>query len=68
MTKVDVNARGQLLHDGYCTFPNVLPAALLERLREVTERLLAAQTEAQAAQFRAQGSMIPIRSIRSLPS
>jgi hypothetical protein len=54
----DVTHREQLFTDGFCKFDNVLPPALLERLTQTTDRMLQAQTDAQRAGARAQGSML----------
>ncbi|GAB4457102.1 MAG: hypothetical protein OHK0029_16240 [Armatimonadaceae bacterium] len=48
------------LHEqGFCRFENILPADLLHRLREATDRMLAEQTEEHATRTRSQGSMFP---------
>lgn len=57
-----VQALQQLLTDGFCLFPHVLPSALLLALRQMVERLVAAQNPEQVARFRSQGSMFPITS------
>ncbi|HTL28723.1 MAG TPA: phytanoyl-CoA dioxygenase family protein, partial [Tepidisphaeraceae bacterium] len=50
--------REQLLKDGFCRFESVLSQPLLGRLIETTDRMLAAQTDAQRQGKRAQGSML----------
>ena len=50
--------REQLLRDGFCRFENVLSSDLLNRLIATTDDMLAAQSDAQRAGTRAQGSML----------
>jgi len=47
--------------NGYCVFPNVLDADMIERLRTVTSRLLAGQSETSRKQYRYQGSDIHLQ-------
>jgi hypothetical protein len=54
----DAARREQLLTEGFCRFQSVLSADLLSRLVATTDRMLAAQSEAQRAGARAQGSML----------
>ena len=56
-TNGDSAATRQLLDNGFCIVPDVLPPALLQRLRDTTQQLLAEQTPEQAARLRSQGSM-----------
>ena len=49
----------QLEERGYCKFDDILPSAMIARLEQVIQRLVAAQSAAQLAAVRAQGSMIP---------
>jgi len=53
------DTRAQLLRDGYCRFENVLPPAMLDRLRSATDKMLDAQSQQQAQVTRAQGSLLP---------
>jgi hypothetical protein len=55
-----MEAYTQLTEQGYCLVPGILPEPLRERLRVVTDTLVARQTAEQSAQFRSQGSMLPI--------
>jgi hypothetical protein len=59
---MDTERLDHLIQQGYCLIPGILPNDLRERLRATSERLLARQTEEQAARFRAQGSMLPTTS------
>lgn len=52
--------RRQLLEDGFCVFEQVLSPEMLDRLRRVTDELLAAQDPEQLRRARATGSMIPV--------
>ena len=58
----ETDAYTQLIEQGYCLLPDILPDDLLTRLRAATDALLARQTPEQAAKFRAQGSMFPTTS------
>ena len=62
-TAPDINAeqRRRLLEDGFCRFGGVLDADTLARLRDVTDRMLAAQSDAQRERTRSQGSMLTTR-------
>lgn len=59
---VNYQASQQLLAEGFCIFPSVLPTALLSALRDMVTRLVAGQNLAQVARFRSQGSMFPVTS------
>jgi hypothetical protein len=48
----------QLIKQGYCTIPNVAPAALISRIRRVTDELLEQMTEEEKQRRRLQGSAI----------
>jgi ectoine hydroxylase-related dioxygenase (phytanoyl-CoA dioxygenase family) len=52
----------QLIEDGYCLFETVLDAEMLRVLRQVTDRLLDAQSDEARARQRTTGSMIPVTS------
>lgn len=52
----------QLVEQGYCRIPQVLPDDLRKRLQSATDILLAQQTDEQAMRFRSQGSMFPTTS------
>lgn len=52
--------RQQLLEDGYCVFEQVFDASLLDELRQVTDSLLAAYSEADAQRYRYQGSNLSV--------
>lgn len=59
--EIDTEKRRQLFEDGFCTFPAVLDADMLARLRAVTDRMLDAQSDAQRERTRSQGSMLTTR-------
>ena len=46
----------QLVNEGFCIFENILSAALLNRLRSVTDQLCENMTEEHKKYFRSQGS------------
>ena len=50
----------QLIRDGYCLVEDVLDADILQRLRQVTDQLLNAQSQEIRAQQRSTGSMIDV--------
>ena len=50
----------QLIEEGYCLFEGVLDGIMLERLRQVTDWLLDAQTAEDSAAQRSTGSMISV--------
>ena len=50
----------QLIEEGYCLFEDVLDGIMLERLRQVTDWLLDAQTAEDSAAQRSTGSMISV--------
>lgn len=50
----------QLDEEGYCVVPNVLPGDLLDRLREVTSRILAALPKEHEQDNRSTGSMVTV--------
>jgi hypothetical protein len=52
--------RGQLLSQGYVIVRHVLDQAMLDELRRVTDRLLAAQSAEDAHKYRYQGSNIAV--------
>jgi len=52
----------QLIDDGYCVFPQALSQDLIDRLRDVTNRLLDVQSLDERNKVRAQGSMLPTNS------
>ena len=52
--------RRQLTEDGFCLLPNVLDAAMLSKLRQVTDALLARTEAAHFDEHRAQGSIITV--------
>ena len=49
--------RSQLLDQGFCVVPGLLPADLLGRLRAVTDRMLDAYTDEQQQRSAGQGSI-----------
>jgi ectoine hydroxylase-related dioxygenase (phytanoyl-CoA dioxygenase family) len=51
--------RARLLEDGYCVVERILPPEMLERLRDVTDNLVAKQDPERLRRARATGSMIP---------
>ena len=53
-------SRDQLMHDGFCVFENALSHQMLQTLRDVTSRLIDAQSDEHRERFRSQGSMIRI--------
>ena len=59
-TARDMAGAEQLVRDGFCVFPQVLDARLLEDLRRVTDELLDRQTEEEKERFRYQGSNIGV--------
>src|SRR5438128_974750 len=52
--------REQLLEDGFCVFPNMLDAAMLQELTTVTENLLATYNPEVAQKVKYQGSNIKL--------
>ncbi len=52
--------REQLLRDGYCHFPQILDADLLERTRRVSDRMLDALPEEHLRQQKSTGSLISV--------
>lgn len=54
--------RQQLIDEGFCVFEQVLPPAMVRRLRDVTDGLLARQDPERLRRARATGSMIPAMS------
>ena len=52
--------RQQLDRDGFCLLENIIDARMLDRLRAVTDEVLAQQDEAHFAENRAQGSLIRV--------
>jgi len=62
MTITNEAGREQLLHDGYCIVPNILPSDLLSELRNITDRMLDDLPESVKADHVSTGSMIPVSS------
>ena len=52
--------RAQLDRDGFCLLENIIDSAMLSRLREVTDGVIARQEAAHFQQNRAQGSLIRV--------
>ena len=52
--------RRQLDQDGYCLLENIIDARMLERLREVTDEVLARTDATHFEEKRSQGSVIPV--------
>ena len=52
--------RRQLDQDGYCLLENIIDAAMLQRLRAVTDEVLARTDAAHFEAKRSQGSVIPV--------
>lgn len=52
----------QLIEEGYCVFPDILPRPLNDSLIAAAETLLHQQAEEQQERFRSQGSMFPTSS------
>ena len=52
--------RQQLDRDGFCLLENIIDAEMLDRLRAVTDEVLAQQDEAHFVENRAQGSLIRV--------
>ena len=50
----------QLLRDGFCVFERVLKPDMLEKVRAVSDRLLAAQSASHFAEQKSSGSMISV--------
>lgn len=50
----------QLTHDGFCVVESVLPTEMVERLRVITDQMLAQQDDAHFEAQRSTGSMIPV--------
>ena len=48
----------QLIEQGYCTVPDIVPSALIDEIREVTDGLLDKMTEEEKQERRLQGSAI----------
>ncbi|MEX1228996.1 MAG: phytanoyl-CoA dioxygenase family protein [Planctomycetaceae bacterium] len=60
MTIADSRRREQLLEEGYCIIPDVVPSEMLTELRQVTDGLLAGMSADEARIQRSTGSMIPV--------
>ena len=60
MPLVDTAKYDQLIENGFCLFENTLDSKMLADLRQMTEKVLAAQTEKDRARQRTTGSMAPI--------
>ena len=59
MSNLDTTKRDQLLRDGFCVFPQALPAELIAQMRATTTQLLEGEAGAHSAQtHRSQGSML----------
>ncbi len=52
--------RKQLDHDGYCLLENIIDARMLDRLRDVTDEVLARTDDTHFEAKRSQGSVIPV--------
>ena len=52
--------RKQLDRDGYCLLENIIDSGMLERLRDVTDQVLARTEAAHFEEKRSQGSVIPV--------
>lgn len=60
METIDSEKLDRILHDGYCRFENVLPPDMVERLRAVTDEVLAQQDEAHFNSAPSAGSMVSV--------
>lgn len=56
---LDAERRERLLHDGFCRFPSVLSAEMLEALCSAADRMLETLSPKVAERTRAQGSLLP---------
>lgn len=56
----DPKRRHELLEDGFCIIPNILNAATIAELREITDRMVDAMSEEEARRQRSTGSLISV--------